>query len=39
MSIKLRGDVYWLDVQINGKRIRESLKTTDKKCVAFVPLR
>jgi integrase len=31
MSIKLRGDVYWLDVQINGKRIRESLKTGDKK--------
>ena len=31
MSIKLRGDVYWLDVQINGQRIRESLKTSDKK--------
>jgi integrase len=31
MSIKLRGDVYWLDVQINGQRIRESLKTGDKK--------
>lgn len=31
MSIKLRGDVYWLDVQINGQRIRESLKTNDKK--------
>lgn len=31
MAIKLRGDVYWLDVQINGVRIRESLKTADKK--------
>ena len=31
MSIKLRGDVYWMDVQINGVRIRESLKTNDKK--------
>ena len=31
MSIKLRGDTYWIDVQINGVRIRESLKTTDKK--------
>jgi integrase len=31
MSIKIRGDVYWLDVQINGQRIRESLKTGDKK--------
>lgn len=31
MSIKIRGDVYWLDVCINGKRIRESLKTSDKK--------
>lgn len=31
MSIKLRGDTYWMDVQINGVRIRESLKTADKK--------
>ena len=31
MAIKLRGDVYWMDVQINGVRIRESLKTNDKK--------
>ena len=31
MTIKLRGDTYWIDVQINGQRIRESLKTTDKK--------
>jgi integrase len=31
MAIKLRGDVYWIDVQINGVRIRESLKTGDKK--------
>jgi integrase len=31
MSIKLRGDTYWIDVQINGQRIRESLKTSDKK--------
>lgn len=31
MAIKLRGDVYWMDVQINGIRIRESLKTDDKK--------
>lgn len=31
MAIKLRGDVYWMDVQINGVRIRESLKTADKK--------
>tara|TARA_R110000868_G_scaffold39383_1_gene137263 strand:- start:1047 stop:2003 length:957 start_codon:yes stop_codon:yes gene_type:complete len=31
MSIKIRGGVYWLDVQINGQRIRESLKTADKK--------
>jgi len=31
MSIKLRGDTYWIDVQINGQRIRESLKTGDKK--------
>jgi integrase len=31
MGIKLRGDVYWLDMQIDGRRIRESLKTGDKK--------
>lgn len=31
MAIKLRGDTYWIDVMINGIRIRESLKTTDKK--------
>ena len=31
MGIKLRNDVYWMDVQINGQRIRESLKTDDKK--------
>lgn len=31
MSLKLRGDTYWIDVQINGVRIRESLKTDDKK--------
>jgi len=31
MAIKLRGDTYWIDVQINGVRIRESLKTADKK--------
>lgn len=31
MAIKLRGDTYWIDVQINGIRIRESLKTSDKK--------
>lgn len=30
MTIKLRGDVYWIDVTINGSRIRESLKTGDK---------
>jgi len=30
MALKLRNEVYWLDVQINGKRIRESLKTGDK---------
>lgn len=28
---KLRGGVYWIDVQINGQRIRESLKTDDPK--------
>lgn len=31
MAIKLRGDTFCLDIQINGKRIRESLKTADKK--------
>ena len=27
----LRGTTYWIDSMINGKRIRESLKTDDKK--------
>lgn len=31
MAIKKRGDTYWIDVTINGNRIRESLKTTDPK--------
>lgn len=31
MTLKLRNGTYWLDIQINGNRIRESLKTTDKK--------
>lgn len=31
MTLKLRGDTYWMDVQINGVRHRESLKTGDKK--------
>lgn len=31
MALKLRGETWWLDVQINGIRIRESLKTSDKK--------
>ena len=31
MAIKKRGDTYWLDVTINGNRIRESLKTADPK--------
>ena len=31
MAIKKRGDTYWLDVTINGNRIRESLKTSDPK--------
>jgi len=31
MALKLRGTTYWLDVMINGQRIRESLKTSDKK--------
>lgn len=31
MALLLRGESYWMDVQINGKRLRESLKTNDKK--------
>jgi integrase len=31
MAIKPRNGIYWLDVTINGKRIRESLKTSDPK--------
>ena len=31
MSLKLRGTTYWIDTMINGARIRESLKTSDKK--------
>lgn len=31
MAIKKRGDTYWIDVTINGNRIRESLKTDDSK--------
>lgn len=31
MALKQRGGVYWLDVTINGMRLRESLKTSDKK--------
>lgn len=31
MALKLRGDTYWIDLQINGQRIRESLKTSDKR--------
>jgi integrase len=31
MALLLRGENYWMDVQINGTRIRESLKTDDKK--------
>jgi integrase len=31
MAIKQRGGVFWMDVQINGTRIRESLKTDDRK--------
>jgi len=31
MAIKLRNDIWWLDVQINGQRIRETLKTSDKR--------
>jgi integrase len=29
MSLKLRGGVYWINATVNGKRIRESLKTSD----------
>ena len=31
MALKLRGGIYWIDVMLNGVRIRESLKTGDKK--------
>lgn len=31
MAIKKRGDTFWIDVTINGNRIRESLKTEDPK--------
>lgn len=31
MAIKKRGGTYWIDVTINGNRIRESLKTDDPK--------
>lgn len=31
MALKLRGDTYWIDVMINGVRVRETLKTGDKK--------
>jgi len=31
MALKLRGTTYWLDCMINGARVRESLKTGDKK--------
>jgi integrase len=34
MTVKKRGDTYWMDVTINGERIRESLKTTDPKQAA-----
>lgn len=30
MALKLRGNTYWMDVMIRGKRVRESLKTEDK---------
>lgn len=29
MTLKLRGGTYWIDAQINGRRVRESLKTDD----------
>lgn len=28
---KMRGGVYWIDIQINGQRLRKSLDTADKK--------
>lgn len=28
---KMRGGVYWIDIQINGQRLRKSLDTDDKK--------
>lgn len=31
MTLKKRGETYWMDVTINGNRIRESLKTSDPK--------
>lgn len=31
MALIKRGDTYWLDIQIKGKRFRESLKTSNKK--------
>lgn len=31
MALKLRNETYWIDVMIHGVRIRESLKTFDKK--------
>lgn len=31
MALKLRGNTYWMDVMVNGTRVRESLKTDDKK--------
>lgn len=31
MTLKLRGDTWWIDVMVSGKRVRESLKTSDKK--------
>ena len=30
MSLKLRGEVWWMDATIKGKRERHSLETTDK---------
>jgi integrase len=30
MALKLRDGIWWLDATINGKRVRESLKTRDK---------
>ena len=31
MALKLRGETFWIDVMVAGKRLRESLKTDDKK--------